>query len=783
MRILIVDDELVSREKLRKILGAMGHCEVVHNGEDALKAATGRNPPDLILLDIMMPGMDGYEVCKRLKSHQRTFNIPIIFISARSEHDDEARGLGLGAVDYIKKPFCPSIVKARVQTHLELKKYRNRLEELVKERTAELEAATRGMQAEIAERRLVEAALRESEEKYRNVVENGNEGILVAQDGRLVFVNKAICDQLGYTKEELTAVPDPFTFIYPDDREMVFARHMRRLKGEMVPHIYEFRVLTKKGEAMWVRVTGVQITWEGKPATLNFFGDIHDRKQAEEALRVSEERYRLLVENANDAIFIVQDQLIRFADPKTEGLFGYKEKELLRMSFIDFVHPEDKARVVEALKNNLTREELSGTYSFRIVNGAGEEFWGELNTASIMWEGRPAILNFLRDITVQKKLETQLRQAQKLEALGTLAGGVAHDFNNVLMAIQGRAAIMLRKRDTSDPDFEHLDEIGGYVQKAADLTRQLLSFARGGKYEVKPTDINSLIKESAALFERTKKEITIHLDCQEGVWTLEVDRGQMDQVLLNLFINAWHAMPGGGDIRIKTENVTLNAHFVRAFNVKPGKYVRISIADTGLGMDEATRHRIFEPFFTTREMGRGSGLGLSSAYGIIKNHGGFIDVYSEVGRGATFNIYLPAAEMAAAKEEARVEDIVTGAGTILLVDDEDMIIDIGKALIEELGYRVLVARSGREAIRIYREKGAEIDLVVLDVVMPDMGGQETYDRLKEIDPGVRVLLLSGYSINGQASEMLSRGCDGFIQKPFDLEKLSQKLGEILGPEQ
>jgi two-component system cell cycle sensor histidine kinase/response regulator CckA len=752
-------------------------------GEDALEVATGQNPPDLILLDIMMPGMDGYEVCQRLKSDPSTFNIPVIFISARSEHDDEARGLGLGAVDYIKKPFCPSIVKARVRTHLELKKYRNRLEELVKERTAELEAATRGLQAEIAERKLVEAALRESEEKYRNVVENGNEGILVAQDGRLVFVNKAICDQLGYTKEELTAVPDPFTFIYPDDRELVLARHMKRLKGEKVPDIYEFRVLTKEGEAMWVRVTGVQITWEGKPATLNFFGDIHDRMQAEEALRISEERYRLLVENANDAIFIVQDQLIRFADPKTEALFGYKEEELLRMSFIDFVHREDKARVLEALKNNLTQEEFSSTYSFRIVNGAGEEFWGELNTASIMWEGRPAILNFLRDITVQKKLESQLQQAQKLEALGTLAGGVAHDFNNVLMAIQGRAAIMLRKRDASDPDFEHLDEIGGYVQKAADLTRQLLSFARGGKHEVEPTDINNLIEESAKLFERTKKEISIHLDCQERVWTLEVDRGQIDQVLLNLFINAWHAMPGGGDIHIKTENVTLNEHFVGAFNVKPGKYVRISIADAGVGMDEATRHRIFEPFFTTREMGKGSGLGLSSAYGIIKNHGGFIDVYSEVGQGATFNIYLPATEMATAKEEARVEDIVTGAGTILLVDDEDMIIDIGKALIEELGYKVLVARSGREAVKIYREKNAEIDLVVLDVVMPDMGGGKTYDRLREIDSGVRVLLLSGYSISGQATEMLYRGCDGFIQKPFDLEKLSRKLGEILGPEQ
>lgn len=294
MRILIVDDELVSREKLRNIMDSFGQCIVVENGADALRVATSKNPPDLILLDIIMPGMDGYEVCKRLKANSRTSNIPVIFISVRSGEDDEAQGLGLGAVDYITKPFSPSIVKARVRTHLELKKHRNRLEELVNERTVELKKAAKEMQVEIAERKRTEEALRESEEKYRNVVENVNEGILVAQDGKLVFVNKAICEYLVYTKEELISIPDPFTFIYPADREMVFERHMKRLKGEEVPDIYDYRVITKDGKIIWVRVTGVQIDWEGRPATLNFFSDIHDRKQAEEALRVSEEGFSVL---------------------------------------------------------------------------------------------------------------------------------------------------------------------------------------------------------------------------------------------------------------------------------------------------------------------------------------------------------------------------------------------------------------------------------------------------------------------------------------------------------
>ncbi len=654
MRILIVDDELVSRKKLREIMDAFGQCIVVENGTDALRVATSQNPPDLILLDIIMPGMDGYEVCKRLKANGTTSNIPVIFISSRGEEDDEAQGLGLGAVDYITKPFSPAIVNARVRTHLELKKHRNRLEELVNERTVELKNATKKMQVEIGE-----------------------------------------------------------------------------------------------------------------------------RKQAEVALRVSEERYRLLVENADDAIFIVQDEVIKFANPKTEELTGHSAEELAKTPFANFVHPEDRDMAVERHKRSLEGEELSSAYSFRLINSANEEFWGELNAALITWEGRPAILSFLRDITPQKKLEAQLRQAQKMESLGNLAGGVAHDFNNLLMAIQGRTSIMLMHKDSSHPDFLHLSGIEDYVKNAANLTKQLLGFARAGKYEVKPTDINDLIKKSSTLFGRTKKEIAIHSKYQEDVWTLEVDRGQIEQVLLNLFVNAWHAMPGGGDLFTETENVTVDDRFIRPFEVQPGKYVKISITDTGVGMDEATRRRIFEPFFTTRKMGRGTGLGLASVYGIIKNHEGFIDVYSEKGHGTTFKIYLPASEKETMTEKALAEDIVKGSEGVLLVDDEDMIIDVGKELLGELGYEVLLAGSGQEAIRIYEENEEKIDMVILDMIMPDMSGGDTYDRLKEINPDIKVLLSSGYSINGQATEILNRGCDGFIQKPFNMKQLSQKLREIL----
>jgi two-component system cell cycle sensor histidine kinase/response regulator CckA len=246
-----------------------------------------------------------------------------------------------------------------------------------------------------------------------------------------------------------------------------------------------------------------------------------------------------------------------------------------------------------------------------------------------------------------------------------------------------------------------------------------------------------------------------------------------------LYVNSYHAMPGGGGLYIQTENIVIDEFFNRPYHVEPGKYVKISVTDTGIGMDKATQQRIFDPFFTTKEMGRGTGLGLASAYGIIKNHSGFIDVYSEEGEGTTFNIYLPASEKEVVKEKKSQEEVLKGAETTLLVDDEDMIIEVGQGVIKKLGYKVLTAKSGKEAIEIYKKNHDRIDLVILDMIMPEMGGGETYDKLKEINPDIKVLLSSGYSIDGQATEILERGCNGFIQKPFNMADLSKKIREIL----
>jgi CheY-like chemotaxis protein len=307
----------------------------------------------------------------------------------------------------------------------------------------------------------------------------------------------------------------------------------------------------------------------------------------------------------------------------------------------------------------------------------------------------------------------------------------------------------------------------------------LLGFARGGRYDVKPTDMNDILQKSSSMFGRAKKEIFIHRKYGKDLWPAEVDRGQMEQVFMNLYVNAWQAMPGGGEIYLETENVHFDDAQAFSYSVTAGKYVKISVTDTGIGMDEKTRVRIFDPFFTTKGMGRGTGLGLATVYGIIKGHKGMITVYSEPGHGTTFNIYLPASEKEVAKEKKATTTIAKGTETILLVDDEKMVLEVNKEMLEFLGYRIYAAGSGQEAIAVYMEKGREVDLVILDMVMPGISGGETFDRLRKIDPDVKVLLSSGYSITGEARTIMGRGCNGFIQKPFQLEKLSGKIRNML----
>jgi len=417
-----------------------------------------------------------------------------------------------------------------------------------------------------------------------------------------------------------------------------------------------------------------------------------------------------------------------------------------------------------------------------LIRKDGTRFWGSVNASLIRDpSGQPRLIIIVtRDITEWKKMQEELLRAQKFESLSVLAGGVAHDFNNLMTGILGYTSLMLMEADARSPLYHRLKMVEQQVKSATALTNQLLGLARGGKYDVKPLDMNALITKAVDMFGRTRKEIAIHCTLQKGISSVEADQSQMEQVLLNLFINAWQAMPGGGSLFLETHEAEMNGEEADILGLEQGRYVVITVADTGIGMDDATQQRIFDPFFTTKAVGEGTGLGLSSAYGIIKNHGGSIRVSSRPGNGTAFTICLPASDKAVCtKEDVTTGDIPKGTETILLVDDQEIVVAVGQEVLRELGYEVMTALSGAEAIELFRLNKDRINLVILDMIMPGMNGSETYTRLKEIDPRVRVILSSGYSRDGQAQAILENGCQSFLQKPFDIIELSKEIRNVL----
>jgi PAS domain S-box-containing protein len=510
--------------------------------------------------------------------------------------------------------------------------------------------------------------------------------------------------------------------------------------------------------------------------------EISERKRAEEALRDSEERYRTLFEDSRDTIYITT-RAGEFLDINQSGLdlFGYAREEMIGLDAREiYVNSDDRPRFQKEIesKGSVTDYEVK----FRKKDKTEMDC---LLTASVRHAKDGSVLGYqgvIRDITERKRLEAQLQQAQKMEAIGTLAGGIAHDFNNLLMGIQGNVSLLLTHMDAKDPHYERLKNTEKQIQSGARLTSHLLGYARKGRYEVKPVDLNELVGETSETFGRTKREIAIHREFADDLSAVEADAGQIEQVLWNLFVNAADAMPGGGDLILRTKSVTHKDIKGKLYDPEPGNYVSLTVTDTGAGMDKKIIERIFDPFFTTKERGRGTGLGLASAYGIIKGHGGYIHVTSRKGHGASFSIYLPASEKTVREVFRHADGLITGTETVLFVDDEEAIREVGEELLQAMGYSVLLARDGKEAIELYERNGDNIDIVLLDIVMPHMGGSEVYEKMKEINPNIKVLLLSGYSIDGEATDILDRGCDGFIQKPFTMKELSGKIREIMGTE-
>ncbi len=651
-------------------------------------------------------------------------------------------------------------------------------------------AGFRGICRDVTDRRRAEAALQESEERFRRLHEASFGGIGIHEKGVILECNRGLSEITGFSYDELIGM-NGMALIAPEWRERV----MEVIRSDYEkPYVVEG--VCKDGTRYPLEIQGKVIRYEGRKVRVTEFRDVTERVEAEAALKESENRYRqlygeskrareiyqsLLNSSADAIVLLGMDRNVTYVNPAFTDIFGWSQEELEGKP-LPYV-PDELAEENDEFIGRLSADgiPIKGMETRRLTKSGGLLDTSLSASRYVDHQGEPAgLLLILRDISENKKLRKHLLQAQKMQSIGTLAGGIAHDFNNLLMGIQGRLSLLMFDMKAMSTPYRHVKEIEEYIVRAADLTAQLLGFARSGKYEVKPTNLNSLIRQHDRMFGRTRKEIIIHEDLFSELRAVDVDRRQIEQVLLNIYVNASQAMANGGEIYVRTENVRLVSEETKPHEAPAGEYVKISVTDTGTGMDEKTRARVFEPFFTTKEMGRGTGLGLASAYGIIKNHQGFMTVYSVVGQGSTFNIYLPVSLKEPLAETLPVEEMVTGEGTLLLVDDEEMIIEVGSEMIASLGYNVRIARSGPEAIADYEANRDEIDLVVLDMIMPGMSGGETFDRLKKIDPDVKILLASGYSINGQATDIMNRGCDGFIQKPFNMLALSRKIGEILG---
>ncbi len=462
---------------------------------------------------------------------------------------------------------------------------------------------------------------------------------------------------------------------------------------------------------------------------------------------------------------IVGTVFLEHRDPHRH--FEEDQVEILNILIDETVLAMEKIRLKGRLNRNIKKLELRTNESLETKKNLENEI---------------RIRKFIEE--EKERLQSQLHVAQKLEALGTLAGGIAHNFNNLLMGIQGNATLIHLSLDNDSPVYKRAKNIEKLVKSGSKLTSQLLGYARKGQYEMTAINLNFLIKDICDTFTTTKKEIVIHEDLYEDIYMTKADANQIEQVLFNLFVNAADAMSEAGHIYVSTRNCGPGDFINKPY--KPNQdyeYLLLTIRDTGEGMSEEVKERVFEPFFTTKAPGKGTGLGLASCYGIIKGHGGFIDVDSEPGKGATFRIYLPASDKRLIEHKESDEQIKRGSGKILVIDDEELILEVSVTIVKELGYSVLAAKSGKEAVELFRKSQNEIDVVILDMVMPDLSGEEVFELISEIDPDVKVLLASGYTLNKRVKALIDRGCTGFIKKPYSIAELSNKLNRIAVMEQ
>jgi two-component system cell cycle sensor histidine kinase/response regulator CckA len=576
--------------------------------------------------------------------------------------------------------------------------------------------------------------------------------------------------------------------LHPDDRERVLA-DLLQSRDTGKPFCSEYRLLARDGHIVWVRDEAIVMRDEaGRPCFMQgLLLDISDQKRREEMLQKSESKFRTIFERVavGLALVSIDGQLVE-SNPALQEMLRYGEEELRNKVFNEFIHPEDAAIDVDLDQELIAGKRDHYQIEKRFIRKDGEVVWCQLNVSLVRrgQEERPFTICMVEDITERKQLETQFFQSQKMETIGRLAGGIAHDFNNLLTVIKGYTQLSLSDIQEGDPRRENIEEIKAAAERAAELTNQLLTFSRRQILDMKVLDLNTIVRGLEKMMGRIiGEDIEMFTVLEDHLGRVKTDPSQIEQVILNLVVNARDAMPAGGKLAIETANVVLDETYARVhIGVAPGSYVMLSVSDTGCGMSPEIKELIFEPFFTTKEEGKGTGLGLSTIYGIVKQSGGNIWVYSEPGRGATFKIYLPRVEEGtdALPVQDHTDHLPNGNETVLLVEDDSSLRALAARILRYQGYKVLEATNGHEAIGIARENLQErIHLLLTDVVMPHMGGRELVKRMKALHSEIRVLFISGYTDHAITYHAGLKPGTPFLQKPFSPTALAQKVREVL----
>lgn len=803
MKILIADDNTDNLYYLEVMLKGAGH-EVIsaRNGREALDHLSGTRC-DLIISDILMPAMDGFQLCRECKKRKDLGTIPFIFYTATyTDEKDRKLGLGIGADEYLIKPMepdellgaidrvCAAAAGRRGEAFADeedyLTEHNRRLIAKLEKKMAALEESTRELERQVVERRQAEERIRESEERFRTIFDTVSDAIFL-QDidtGLIVEMNHVTCDMFGYDQGELEnlgleglCAEDLVPYTPGGMRELT----IKARAGE--PQFFEWKMRDRQGGVFWVEILMKPVRLGTADRMLVVIRDIQARKTAEDALDNERLKLKTLSDNAPFGMVLIDNEgRYTYMNPKFKDMFGYDLNDIPDgRTWFRRVYPDDRLR-----------QEAITTWKEEI----GDLSQGERKLkvfAATCADGSQKMVNFIplklasgdylvtcEDITELKKLERQLHQSQKMEAIGSLAGGIAHDFNNILTTLMGYAGLLQMEMDRHDPLGLYVEQIISASQKAANLTRSLLAFSRQQPIVLNPVNINDTIRSTEKLLKRLLTEdVDFRVSLQPEDMVIMADATQIDQILFNLVANARDAMPKGGKLLIAASKTDIDKRFIHTHGYgKPGVYVMVIVSDTGTGMDEATKEKIFDPFFSTKEVGRGTGLGLSTVYGIVKQHDGFINVYSEPGRGTTFRIYFPLVGVEAPREEPPEPVTQRGTETILVAEDNADLRRLVMKVLVRHGYRTIEAIDGEDAIDKHG-KHRGIDLIIVDSVMPKKNGREVYEEIRKVDPGVVFLFTSGHTRDTILNRGIADSEFDFLPKPIAPFELLQMVRKVL----